>query len=75
MMTVRRVVDRHRRPGKSVFLSDGAVPNSHEFESMPGQAQIRVWFTPGPPATTPPADGAHGQHRPGGARARAGPAS
>jgi hypothetical protein len=41
--------------GKSVFLSDGIVPNSHEFESMPGQAQARVWFTPGAATTTPPA--------------------
>lgn len=54
-MTVRRVVAGTDARGKSVFLSDGAVPHSHEFASMPGQAQTRVWFTAGPPATTPPA--------------------
>ena len=53
-MTVRVVAGTDAR-GKSVFLSDGQVPNSHEFASMPGQAQIRVWFTPGPPGATPPA--------------------
>ena len=47
-MKVRRVVAGNDARGKSVFLSDGVVPNSHEFESMPGQAQIRVWFTAGP---------------------------
>ena len=55
-MTVRRVVAGTDADGKSVFLSDGLVPNSHEFASMPGQAQIRVWFTPGPPAITPPSE-------------------
>ena len=55
-MTVRRVVAGTDARGKSVFLSDGVVPNSHAFASMPGQAQIRVWFTPGQPTTTPPAD-------------------
>jgi hypothetical protein len=54
-MTVRRVVTGTDARGKSVFLSDGVVPHSREFTSMPGQAQIRVWFTPGPPSTTPPA--------------------
>jgi len=54
-MTVRRVVAGTDAHGKSVFLSDGIVPNSHLFASMPGQAQIRVWFTPGPPVTEPPA--------------------
>src|SRR6476646_2799434 len=53
-MTVRRVVAGTDARGKSVFLSDGQVPNSHEFASMPGQAQIRVWFTPSAPTTTPP---------------------
>ncbi|WP_327118617.1 cupin domain-containing protein [Nocardia sp. NBC_01730] len=53
-MRVRRVVAGNDARGKSVLLSDGAVPNSHDFESMPGQAQARVWFTAGPPVTTPP---------------------
>ena len=53
-MQVRRVVSGNDASGRSVFLSDGPVPNSHEFEFMPGQAQTRVWFTAGPPAATPP---------------------
>jgi len=53
-MKVRRVVSGNDARGKSVFLSDGMVPNSHEFASMPGQAQTRVWFTDGPATTTPP---------------------
>ncbi len=54
-MKVRRVVAGNDARGKSVFLSDGVVPNSHEFDSMPGQAQTRVWFTGGPATATPPA--------------------
>jgi hypothetical protein len=54
-MKVRRVVAGNDARGKSVFLSDDVAPNSHEFESKPGQAQTRVWFTAGPAATTPPA--------------------
>jgi hypothetical protein len=53
-VTVRRVVTGTDGAGKSVFISDGAVPNSHDFETMPGQAQIRVWFTPGVPSTKQP---------------------
>ena len=53
-MTVRRVVTGTDSTGKSVFVSDGAVPHSHDFETMPGQAQIRVWFTPGVPSEAPP---------------------
>ncbi|MBU3063175.1 cupin domain-containing protein [Nocardia sp. NEAU-G5] len=54
-MEVRRVVAGTDNHGKSVFLSDGPAPHSHEFERLPGQAQARVWFTPGPPVagTTP----------------------
>ncbi|OHV19227.1 cupin [Parafrankia soli] len=51
---MRRVVAGNDARGKSIFLSDSTVPNSHDFEFMPGQAQTRVWFTAGPPATTPP---------------------
>lgn len=53
-MTVRRVVTGNNSAGKSVFLFDGEVPNSHDFESMPGQAQVRVWFTPGVPSEAAP---------------------
>jgi len=55
-MSVRRVVAGTDGHGRSVFLSDGVVPHSHEFATMPGQAQTRVWFTPGPPSTTIPVD-------------------
>ncbi|EKT79019.1 cupin domain-containing protein (plasmid) [Rhodococcus opacus] len=55
-MKVRRVVAGNDARGKSVFLSDGAVPHRHDFQFLPGQAQSRVWFTAGPPVTTPPGD-------------------
>jgi hypothetical protein len=51
---VRRVVAGNDASGKSVFLSDGIAPHSHDFEFMPGQAQTRIWFTPGPATTTAP---------------------
>ncbi|WP_206616287.1 MULTISPECIES: cupin domain-containing protein [Paenarthrobacter] len=35
--------------GRSVLVSDGFVPNSHDFQSMPGQSQTRIWFTAGTP--------------------------
>src|SRR2546423_728120 len=54
-MEVRRVVAGPGADGKTVFLSDGVVPHSHDFASLPGQSQTRVWFTPGPPSVTPPA--------------------
>jgi hypothetical protein len=53
-VTVRRVVTGTDGSGRSVLISDGAVPNSHAFETMPGQAQIRVWFTQGIPTAEPP---------------------
>jgi hypothetical protein len=53
-VTVRRVVTGMDGTGKSVFISDGVVPNSHDFETMPGQAQVRVWFTPGVASTLAP---------------------
>lgn len=54
-MNVRRVVAGNDARGKSVFLSDGSAPHSHDFEFMPGQAQTRIWFTVGQPTTAPPA--------------------
>ena len=56
MATIRRVVAGTDAAGRSVFLSDGPAPYSHDFESMPGQAQTRVWFTQGVPSTTPPSE-------------------
>jgi len=54
-MFVRRVVAGIDDRGRSVILSDGPAPNSHDFDSLPGQAQTRIWFSPGPPAVAPPA--------------------
>jgi hypothetical protein len=42
--------------GRSTILFDGPAPHSHDFESMPGQAQTRIWFTPQPATTTPPVE-------------------
>lgn len=53
-MRVRRVVSGTDARGRSVILSDGPAPHSHDFASMPGQSQTRIWFTDGPPTTTPP---------------------
>jgi hypothetical protein len=56
MASIRRVVAGTDSSGKSIFLSDGAAPHSHDFASMPGQAQTRIWFTHDVPTTTPPSD-------------------
>lgn len=45
-MKIRRVVVGNDEQGRSVFLSDGAAPNGHEFRFMPGQAQARIWYVP-----------------------------
>jgi hypothetical protein len=55
-MNIRRVVAGTDAQGRSVILSDGPAPHSHDFASMSGQAQTRIWFTPGPPPSTPPAE-------------------
>jgi hypothetical protein len=54
-MQIRRVVVGNDSDGRSVVLSDQAAPHSHNFESMPGQAQTRIWFTPHAATTTAPA--------------------
>ncbi|MEZ0165155.1 cupin domain-containing protein [Kineococcus sp. LSe6-4] len=53
-MKVRRVVAGNDASGRSVFLSDDAVPHSHEYQHLPGQAHARIWFSGGVPSTTPP---------------------
>ncbi|MEC3853972.1 cupin domain-containing protein [Paenarthrobacter ureafaciens] len=53
-MSVRRVVTGADSEGRSVVISDGVVPHSHDFKSMPGQSQIRIWFTPGNSTGKPP---------------------
>jgi hypothetical protein len=54
MAKLRRVVAGTDHRGKSVIMSDGPAPFSHDFAGMPGQAQTRIWFSPGVPTTTAP---------------------
>jgi hypothetical protein len=56
MAKIRRVVTATNYRGKSVIMSDGPAPFSHDFVGMPGQAQTRVWFSADIPATTAPAE-------------------
>lgn len=53
-MSVRRIVTGTDGEGRSVLVSDGLVPNSHDFKSMAGQAQVRIWFTAGTPSGKTP---------------------
>jgi hypothetical protein len=53
-MFVRRVVAGTDEQGRSVILSDGPAPHTHDFDSLPGQSQTRIWFTPEAAPTTPP---------------------
>ena len=55
-MHVRRVVVGTDDRRNSVILSDGPAPHSHDFESLPGQSQTRIWFTAESATTTPPQD-------------------
>jgi Cupin domain len=55
VMDVRRVVAGTDERGRSVVLSDGPAPHSHDFAALPGQSQTRIWFSDRPAATTPPA--------------------
>jgi hypothetical protein len=55
-MYVRRVVVGTNKQGRSVILSDGPAPNTHDFDTLPGQSQTRIWRTPDVPSTTPPPD-------------------
>jgi hypothetical protein len=54
VMDVRRVVAGTDERGRSVILSDGPAPHSHDFAALPGQSQTRIWFTDGPPTAMPP---------------------
>jgi len=55
-MFVRRVVAGTDDKGRSVILSDGPAPHTHDFGTLPGQSQTRIWFTAEPPAVVPPPD-------------------
>ena len=47
---MRRVVTGHDENGKSVVVSDGPIPRSREFTSLPGWVSARPWATePGAP--------------------------
>jgi hypothetical protein len=53
-MKIRRVVAGTDTNGRSVILSDGFAPHSHDFTALPGQSQTRVWFTSQTPSTRAP---------------------
>jgi hypothetical protein len=55
-MIARRVVAGVNEEGKSVFLSDGPVPCSLDYQYLPGQAHARIWRTESSGTTKPPAD-------------------
>ncbi|MFF3849487.1 cupin domain-containing protein [Streptomyces sp. NPDC002328] len=49
---MRRVVTGHDASGRSVVVSDGPVPRSREFRSLPGWVSRLPWATePGEPAS------------------------
>ncbi|WP_367325053.1 cupin domain-containing protein [Streptomyces sp. HUAS ZL42] len=49
---MRRVVTGHDQNGKSVVVSDGPVPRSREFTSLPGRVSRLPWATdPGEPVS------------------------
>ncbi|MDH6437622.1 hypothetical protein M2158_006163 [Streptomyces sp. SAI-144] len=49
---MRRVVTGHDESGKSVVVSDGPVPRSREFTSLPGWVSRLPWATdPGEPVS------------------------
>ncbi|GLP69245.1 cupin [Streptomyces sp. TUS-ST3] len=49
---MRRVVTGHDENGKSVVVSDGTVPRSREFTSLPGWVSRLAWATdPGEPVS------------------------
>jgi hypothetical protein len=53
-MQIRRVVAGTDEQGRSVIVSDGFAPHSHDFTFLPGQSQTRIWFTPHAPSTSVP---------------------
>jgi mannose-6-phosphate isomerase-like protein (cupin superfamily) len=53
-MNVRRVLVGNNDAGRTVVLSDGPTPHSHDFVNVPGQAMARIWRTPGEPSLIPP---------------------
>jgi hypothetical protein len=55
-MQVRRVVVGNNESGRTVILSDGPAPHSHDFVSLPGLSQTRIWRTPGVPSAIPPVE-------------------
>ncbi|MFN3312608.1 MAG: cupin domain-containing protein [Hyphomonas sp.] len=44
-MKTRRVVTGQDAAGRTIFLSDGEAPNSHEFRSVPGFVTTLAWTT------------------------------
>jgi quercetin dioxygenase-like cupin family protein len=44
-MEIRRVVTGHDPEGKSVVISDGIAPRTHDFEHIPGFSNTVLWAT------------------------------
>ena len=49
-MKIHRIVTARDAEGKSVFLSSGAAPRTHDFVHIPGAAQTQIWATPAVPS-------------------------
>ena len=45
-MNVRRIVTGRNSEGKSVFVSIGPAPRSHDYVHIPGMSNTEVWATP-----------------------------
>lgn len=44
-MTLRRVVTGHDENGRSIVVSDGPIPRSRDFVTVPGSASALAWST------------------------------
>jgi mannose-6-phosphate isomerase-like protein (cupin superfamily) len=56
-MEVRRIVTGRDADGKSIVVSDGPAPRTHDFASIPGFSNIVVWATePGDTIAQQPTD-------------------
>lgn len=53
-MDVRRIVTGFDAAGRSVIISDGAAPRTHDFVHLPGFSNTVVWSTPASGAAAAP---------------------
>ncbi len=51
-MEIRRIVTGYDADGKSVVVSDGPAPRTHDFASIPGFSNTVIWATEGLEAPT-----------------------